>query len=70
MVEHSPGDVVADFWEWYQRRERRRYNPIESYALDRCEEAFQKSQWDRFGYWFAIYLRERRKTAPAHRNVP
>jgi hypothetical protein len=62
MAEQPHGfDVVADFWEWYQRREKRRYNAIESYALDRCEEAFQWSQWDRFGYWHAIYLRERHK---------
>jgi len=30
--------------------------------LDKCEEAFGKCEWDRFGYWHAIYLRERLKS--------
>lgn len=74
MVEQSHAyDVVVDFWQWYRRRQERhqerRYNPLESYALDRCEEAFQRSQWDRFGYWHAIYLRERRRSTPARHDV-
>jgi hypothetical protein len=70
MAEQPHGfDVVADFWEWYRRRENRRYNAVESYALDRCEEAFQRSQWDRFGYWHAIYLRERHKGALVRHNA-
>jgi hypothetical protein len=55
-------DVIVDFWEWYQRREARRNNPLASYALDKCEEALIKCEWDRFGYWHAIYLRERPKS--------
>jgi hypothetical protein len=70
LDQRSGNDVVADFWDWYQRRENRRSNSVESHALDKCEEAFEKSEWDRFGYWHAIYLRERHKTAPARRNLP
>jgi hypothetical protein len=55
-------DVIVDFWEWYQRREAGRQNPLASYALDKCEETFIKCEWDRFGYWHAIYLRERPKS--------
>jgi hypothetical protein len=55
-------DVIVDFWEWYQRREARRQNPLASYALDQCEEALINCEWDRFGYWHAIYLRERPKS--------
>ena len=55
-------DVIVDFWEWYQRREARRQNPLASYALDKCEEALIEREWDRFGYWHAIYLRERPKS--------
>jgi hypothetical protein len=58
-----PGyDVIADFWEWYQRRQAREHDPIARLALDKCEESFRESQWDSFGYWYAIYLRERPKT--------
>ena len=52
-------DVIVDFWEWYRRREANRCNPLESYALDRCEETFKRCEWNNFGYWYAIYLRER-----------
>ena len=55
-------DVIVDFWEWYQRREARQQNPLASYALDKCEEMLIKREWDRFGYWHAIYLRERPKS--------
>jgi hypothetical protein len=55
-------DVIVDFWEWYQRREAGRQNPLASYALDKCEETFIKCEWDRFSYWHAIYLRERPKS--------
>jgi hypothetical protein len=54
-------DVVVDFWDWYQRREAR-LNPLASYALGQCEETFRKCDWDGFGYWYAIYSRERPKS--------
>jgi hypothetical protein len=53
-------DVVVDFWEWCRRREAR-LNPLASYAFEQCEETFRKCDWHRFGYWHAIYLRERPK---------
>ena len=55
-------DVIVDFWEWYQRREASRQNLLASYALDKCEEMLIQREWDRFGYWHAIYLRERPKS--------
>lgn len=60
---HHP-DVVANFWEWDQRRQEREQrkhqsNPLTKYAIDKCEEALRHSEWDRFGYWFSIYRRER-----------
>ena len=59
MIEKTHGyDVVADFWEWYQRRQ---HSPLASHALDKCEETFMRCEWDRFGYWHAIYVRERLK---------
>jgi len=54
-------DVIADFWEWYERRYVGKHAPLARYALDRCEEAFRRCAWDSFGYWHAIYVRERRK---------
>ncbi len=60
MTKSKPGpNVVANFWEWYQRRQERERDPLARYALDKCEETFMRSEWDRFGYWFAIYRRER-----------
>jgi hypothetical protein len=55
-------DVIVDFWEWYRRREARRQNPLASYALDKCEDAFLWRDWNSFAYWHAIYLRERPKS--------
>ena len=52
-------NVVANFWEWYERRQERRPSPLANYSLDKCEEAFMRSEWDRFGYWFTIYRAER-----------
>jgi hypothetical protein len=56
-------DVIADFWEWYRRREERQSNPLASYALDKCEETFRKCQWNSFGHWYEIYLRERPRSS-------
>jgi len=56
-------DVIVDFWEWYRRREANRCNPLESYALDRCEETFKRCEWNNFGHWYAIYRRERARPA-------
>ena len=51
MIDNSQGyDVVADFWEWYQRRWEQQSGPLASHALDRCEEAFTWGQWESFGY--------------------
>lgn len=52
-------DVVADFWQWYRRRQALRDSPLADHALDKCEETFRKSEWDRFEYWHRIYLIER-----------
>ena len=54
-------DVVADFWERYQRRHERAHGPIARLALDKCEETFMRREWDSFGYWHTIYHRERFK---------
>ncbi len=51
--------VITNFWEWYQRRQECGASPLARYALDKCEEAYRRSEWDRFGYWFEIYRRER-----------
>jgi hypothetical protein len=58
--------VVANFWEWYQRRQQQECNPLAGYALDKCEEAFAHSEWDRFGYWFTIYCRKRPRSPSAN----
>jgi hypothetical protein len=61
-------DVVADFWEWYQRRQ---HSPLAHYALDKCEETFMRCEWDKSGYWHTIYVRERlRRQASRSKKVP
>jgi len=55
-------DVVADFWDWYQRR-RVRQAPVAALALDKCEETFRRCEWDSFDHWYRIYLRERSKVS-------
>jgi hypothetical protein len=71
MIEDARGhDVVADFWEWYQRREARRCSPLASYALDKCEETFGRRQWDSFSYWHRIYVRERVKVPNSRLGAP
>jgi hypothetical protein len=61
MIENARDyDVIVDFWEWYQRRQERR-NGSADFALDKCEATFARGEWDAFGYWHTIYLRERLK---------
>jgi hypothetical protein len=49
MIERTHSyDVVADFWQWYQRRQMPQYNPVASLALDKCEDALAKCDWDAF----------------------
>jgi hypothetical protein len=57
----SSYDVITNFWEWYQRRQAREHDPVARLALDKCEETFRECDWNSFGYWYAIYLRERPK---------
>ena len=57
---HGPVEV-ADFRKWHLQRQKRGHSPLARYALDKCEEAYRHSEWDRFGYWFEIYRRERPK---------
>jgi hypothetical protein len=42
-------NVVADFWEWYQRRQQRGRSALASYGLDKCEATFMRSEWNCFG---------------------
>jgi hypothetical protein len=57
----SYANTVADFREWYQRRQERARSPLERYFLDKCEDAYECSHWESFDYWFEIYRRERRR---------
>ena len=60
---------VANFWEWYQRRQKRGRGPMARYSLDKCEESYRRSDWESFGYWFEIYLRERPRTPNSMRTT-
>ena len=67
MIETRPEyDVIVDFWEWYRQRQARQSNPLASYALDKCEETLRECEWNSFGHWYEIYLRERPRSAFSH----
>jgi hypothetical protein len=63
-------DVIADFWVWYQRRQERQRDPLANHALDKCEQALIRREWDRFEYWHTIYLRERSKHQAPTQRLP
>jgi hypothetical protein len=44
-----------------RRREQIRTSPLAEHALDQCEEAFRRGDWRKFGYWHAVFLRERNR---------
>jgi len=49
--------TVIDF-RYYSGRKKSR-NSVLELAIDKCEEAFMRSDWEGFGYWFAVCRRER-----------
>ena len=53
-------NAIVNFWPPSRFRQERGHSPLARYALDKCEEAFKRSEWNRFDFWFAIYRRERR----------
>lgn len=55
-------DVIDFFWEWQRRRMDPRGEQIADYALEKCEETFQRRDWKEFGRWHAIYCRERSRS--------
>ncbi len=70
MIENAARyDVIVDFWEWYQRRQERRNDSIANFALDECEATFARGEWDAFGYWHSVYLRERFKHRTPSRST-
>jgi hypothetical protein len=44
-----------------RRHEQIRTSPLAEHALDQCEEAFRRGDWRKFGYWHAVFLRERNR---------
>jgi predicted transcriptional regulator len=56
--------TVVDFWrERHRRQNWGSTKSIAEFSLDKCEEAFQDRNWTGFGYWFAVYRRERARAA-------
>lgn len=53
--------VVVNFGEWTDRSDTRERTPLAEYALNRCEEMFAARAWESFGYWHAVYVRERQR---------
>jgi hypothetical protein len=41
--------------------EQIRTSSLAEHALDQCEEAFRHSDWQKFGYWHVVFLRERNR---------
>jgi hypothetical protein len=57
----AAADVVDFFWEWQRRHRDSRTSALAELALDKCEEMLMWGKWDGFGYWHAVYLRERER---------
>jgi len=55
-------DVIDFFWERQRRCIDAQRDKIAMYALDKCEEAFQRRDWKEFSRWHTIYCRERSRT--------
>lgn len=53
---------VVDLAAARRRRLRRaRGCWLRDHALDKCVEMYRRGDWGGFGYWHAVYLRERRR---------
>jgi hypothetical protein len=61
-------DVVVDFWEAHERKHARKHGPLAQHALDKCEETFMRGEWKSFGFWHAIYTRERARSQSTARD--
>jgi hypothetical protein len=64
------GNVIDFFWEWYRLHERSCRTPLCGLALDKCEEAFVRRDWRGFGYWHAVFVRERQRMERARNERP
>ena len=42
-----------------RRPEQIRTSSLAEHALDQCEEAFRRGDWQKFGYWHTVFLCER-----------
>lgn len=63
---YRSNNVIVDLWQWYEHRYECTHGPLAKHALDKCVESFEHGEWRNFGYWHAIYVRERSK-APNRR---
>ena len=54
--------VVIDFWEARERRQAGQHGPVAKHALDKCEETFMRGEWKMFGFWHAVFTRERARS--------
>jgi len=55
----------ADFTDLFAASRRGEPRPKSSalaeMALDKCAETYQRRDWARFGYWHAVFVRERNR---------
>jgi hypothetical protein len=58
--EHRAANVL-NFSDLRNCRQEKPRNTLAHYALDKCDDAFSRSDWERFGYWFEVYRRERQR---------
>ena len=63
-------NVIDFFWEWYRQHERSCKSPLCGFALDKCEETFLHRDWQGFGYWHSVFLRERQRVKGTRDELP
>ena len=61
-------NVVVSLHLRRRRQDQIRTSPLAEHALDQCEEAFEHSDWQKFGYWHSVFLHERNWLNPATRS--
>ena len=67
MSEPPPVDLAA---ERARRTGTRHATAFADYALTQCEEAYRQRDWQRFGYWYRLYLSVRRRAPEGGTTAP
>ena len=67
----AAADVIDLLSESQRRTIPSSTSALAELALEKCEEMLMRGNWDRFGYWHAVYMSERaRLNRKHHKGLP